>query len=81
VKPEVASAFGLVAHALGAFASASINRYSDFDTENTEEYTLGVNGRLDIERGSNIAGSVQYQAAHRTAHRADLAGRRPRQAG
>lgn len=61
VKPEVAARSNWSRHALGAFASASINRYSDFDTENTEEYTLGVNGRLDIVRGSNVSGSVQYQ--------------------
>lgn len=61
VKPEVAMRSNWSRHALGAFASASINRYSDFDTENTEEYTFGINGRLDVERGSNIAGSLQYQ--------------------
>jgi hypothetical protein len=61
VKPEVAARSNWSRHSLGAFASGSINRYSDFDTENTEEYTVGVNGRLDIERGSNIAGLVQYQ--------------------
>jgi hypothetical protein len=61
VKPEVAARSNWSRHALNAFASASINRYTDFETENTEEYTLGVNGRLDIVRGSNITGSAQYQ--------------------
>jgi hypothetical protein len=61
VKPEVAARSNWSRNALGAFASASINRYSDFDTENTEEYTLGVNGRLDVERGSYISASVQWQ--------------------
>ena len=61
VKPEVALRSNWSRHALGAFASASINRYSDFDTEDTEEYTLGANGRLDVERGSYLAGSLQYQ--------------------
>lgn len=61
VKPEVAARSNWSRHALGAFASASINRYGDFDTENTEEYTVGANGRLDLVRGSNIAGSLQYQ--------------------
>jgi hypothetical protein len=79
VKPEVALRSNWSRHALGAFASASINRYSDFDTENTEEYTLGVNGRLDIERGSNIAGSLQYQALTepRTAPTSPAAARAP----
>lgn len=61
VKPEVAVRSDWSRHALGAFASASINRYTDFDTENTEEYTLGINGRADIVRGSNITGALQYQ--------------------
>ncbi len=61
VKPEVAARSDWSRHALNAFASASINRYSDFDTENTEEYTVGVNGRLDIVRGSNVTGTAQYQ--------------------
>lgn len=62
VKPELAARSNWSRHALGAFASASINRYADFGTEDTEEYTVAVNGRLDIVRGSNISGSLQYQA-------------------
>lgn len=62
VKPEVAARSNWSRHALGAFASSSINRYADFDTENTEEYTLGLNGRLDVERGSYISASLQWQA-------------------
>ena len=62
VKPEVAARSNWSRHALGAFASSSINRYADFDTENTEEYTLGFNGRLDVERGSYVSASLQWQA-------------------
>lgn len=61
LKPEVAARSNWSRNALGAFASAGINRYSDFDTENTEEYTLGANGRLDVERGTYIAASAQWQ--------------------
>jgi hypothetical protein len=62
VKPEVAVRSNWSRHALGAFASAAVNRYADFGSEDTEEYTLAVNGRLDIVHGSNISGSLQYQA-------------------
>lgn len=62
VKPELAVRSDWSRHALGAFASASVNRYADFGSEDTEEYTLAVNGRLDIVRGSNVTGSVQYQS-------------------
>ncbi|MDI1366429.1 MAG: outer membrane beta-barrel protein, partial [bacterium] len=61
VKPEVAARSNWSRNALGAFASASVNRYSNFDTENTEEYTLGVNGRLDVERGAYVSASTQWQ--------------------
>ncbi len=61
VKPEVAVRSDWSQHALGAFASASINRYSDFDNENTEDYTLGLNGRLDVQRGANVAVAAQWQ--------------------
>ncbi len=61
VKPEVAARSNWSRNALGAFASASVNRYADFDTENSEEYTLGVNGRLDVERGTYVSASAQWQ--------------------
>jgi len=61
VKPEVAARSNWSRNALGAFASASVNRYADFDTENSEEYTLGFNGRLDVERGTYISASAQWQ--------------------
>lgn len=62
LKPEVAARSNWSRNALGAFASAGFNRYSDFDTENSEEYTLGVNGRLDVERGAYITASAQWQS-------------------
>lgn len=36
-------------------------RYNDQSKENAEEYTVSANGRIDIERGSNITGNAQYQ--------------------
>ncbi|MFZ0266041.1 outer membrane beta-barrel protein [Caulobacter sp.] len=61
VRPEVALRSNWSRHALGAYAAASFNRHADFSSENTEEYTLGVDGRVDIERGSTIVGSLQYE--------------------
>jgi hypothetical protein len=62
VKPEIAARSNWARHALGFFASGTINRYADNSTENTEEYTVGANGRLDVVGASNIIGSVQYQS-------------------
>jgi hypothetical protein len=61
VKPEVAVRSDWSRHALGFFAGANVIRYTDNDTENAEEYTLAGNGRIDIDRGSNIALSAQAQ--------------------
>lgn len=61
VKPEVAIRSDWSRHALGFFAGANVIRYTDNDTENAEEYTLAGNGRIDIDRGSNIAVTAQAQ--------------------
>jgi hypothetical protein len=61
VKPELAVRSDWSRHALGFFAGGNIIRYADNSSENAEEYTLSANGRIDIERGSNITGSVQTQ--------------------
>lgn len=61
VKPEMAVRSDWSRHALGLFAGGNIIRYSDNSSENAEEYTVSANGRLDIERGSNLTGSVQTQ--------------------
>ncbi|MET3663995.1 hypothetical protein ABIC66_000591 [Caulobacter sp. 1776] len=61
VKPELAVRSDWSRHALGFFAGGNLIRYADHSSENAEEYTLSANGRIDIERGSNITGSVQTQ--------------------
>ena len=61
VKPEVAIRSDWSRNALGFFAGGNVIRYNDQSKENAEEYTLSANGRLDIERGSNVSGSAQYQ--------------------
>jgi len=61
VKPELAVRSDWSRHALGFFAGGNIIRYADNSSENAEEYTLSANGRIDIERGSNITGTVQTQ--------------------
>lgn len=61
VKPEMAVRSDWSRHALGLFAGGNIIRYSDNSSENVEEYTVSANGRVDIERGSNLTGSVQTQ--------------------
>lgn len=61
VKPEVAVRSDWSRHALGFFAGGNVIRYADHGSENTEEYTVSANGRIDVARGSNITGSTQFQ--------------------
>ncbi|WP_297507460.1 outer membrane beta-barrel protein [uncultured Caulobacter sp.] len=62
VKPELAVRSDWSRNALGFFAGGNIIRYGDNSTENAEEFTASANGRIDIERGSNITGQVQTQS-------------------
>lgn len=41
-------------HSLEAFARASVNRYADHSTEDTTDWALGFNGRLDVLRSDVI---------------------------
>ena len=79
VKPELAVRSNWSRHALGFFAGGNVIRYTDNDTEDSEEYTVSANGRIDIQRGSNIAGSVQTQRLiePRTAPTAPTASAKP----
>jgi hypothetical protein len=60
VTPEIAATSDWSRHSLSAYARAALNRYQDFGTEDTDDYGAGVNGRLDILRGTNVAGGVDY---------------------
>lgn len=61
VKPELAVRSDWSRHALGFFAGGNVIRYADNKDENVEEFTVSANGRIDIERGSNLTGSIQTQ--------------------
>ncbi|MCR5879514.1 outer membrane beta-barrel protein [Phenylobacterium sp. J367] len=60
ITPEVNLNSDWSRHALGAYARAVLARYQDNDNENTTDYALGVNGRLDLLRFTNIRGSFDW---------------------
>lgn len=47
-------------NALGAYVSADIARYADFGTENTNNWTVGSSGRLDIGVDTTLSGNASY---------------------
>lgn len=60
VTPEIALNSDWSRHALGAYARTVLNRYQDFDSENTTDYGAGVNGRLDLLRFTTLNGSFDW---------------------
>lgn len=46
-------------HFLEAYARASINRYADRTTENSTDWAVGANGRLDVRRTDVIFGGAE----------------------
>lgn len=48
-------------HSVSAFGRATISRNVDTKSEDTEQYDVGVNGRLDVQRFLNVTGGLEYQ--------------------
>lgn len=47
-------------HALSAYARTALTRHAEFDNENNETWTVAANGRLDVERFTEITGGLEY---------------------
>ena len=51
-------------HALSLNASADFGRYADEGSEDYDDFALGIDGRLDIRRTTNVFGGVGLQELH-----------------
>lgn len=60
VAPEVRLRSNWSRHALGGYVSGTVSRYNDLKSEDTETWSLGGNGRLDIDRSSSLNLNVDY---------------------
>jgi hypothetical protein len=60
VSPEVDLTSQWSRHQLDAYARATINRYVDHTTEDTEDYSVGASGRLDVLRTAQINGGLNW---------------------
>ena len=47
-------------HFLTAYIQGAVDRYADNEDENTEEFSLGASGRIDVSREVNVAGGADY---------------------
>lgn len=51
-------------NAFSIFANADIGQYFDNTRENYEDFNFGMNGRIDLTRGSSISANVGYSDLH-----------------
>jgi hypothetical protein len=47
-------------HELGVHATGTIDRYVDTSSQNFEDFDVGADGRLDIDRTANLTGAFDY---------------------
>lgn len=60
VRPELSVESTWSQNFLSAYVRGSLNRYVDFDSENTDEFGVGTTGRVDVSRQSNIGFGANY---------------------
>ena len=62
VKPEVVVVSKWSRHSVQVFASGNITRFSDRDAENSDDFTIGASGRLDISARSNATAGIKQSS-------------------
>lgn len=60
VTPEVNITSNWSRHMLQAYARSTLNRFQDFDTENTTDYTVGAVGRIDLLRSAQVNAGADW---------------------
>jgi len=60
VTPEIDLVSNWPRHAVNAYARAAFNRYTKATDENTSDYAVGVSGRADLLRFSNVTANVDW---------------------
>lgn len=60
LRPELSMESDWSQNFLSAYVRGSINRYTDQDDENVDEFGLGTSGRIDVNRQSNIGFGADY---------------------
>ncbi|CAN5399452.1 outer membrane beta-barrel protein [soil metagenome] len=64
LRPEVVVESTWSQHFLTAFARGSLNSTPDYSSEDTGEYSFGASGRVDVQRGANIAGGADFASLY-----------------
>lgn len=61
VEPRVDVISNWNRHQLNATARVRLNQYSDWSDESRTDYQIGANGRLDVDRNTEITGRANYE--------------------
>ncbi len=64
VRPSVDVKSNFSSHALNFSASGDFGRYSEFDSENYDDYRVAVDGRYDIGRETALSGNLFHSRFH-----------------
>ncbi|MDA0967545.1 MAG: outer membrane beta-barrel protein [Proteobacteria bacterium] len=64
IKPGLSLKSDWSRHSLNTYANANIGLYNDNDSENYEDFAIGLNGRLDVLRETFITAGVDYKDRH-----------------
>lgn len=60
IQPQITAQSDWNRHSLSVYALANINQFSQHSTENTTDYTVGGNGRLDVDHATQVNGRLNY---------------------
>lgn len=63
IRPELSIESDWNQNFLSAYVRGSLNRYVDFDGENTDEFGVGSAARIDVTQGSNIGLGADYTSS------------------
>lgn len=76
VSPGVAVKSNWNVHALNFSAGADVGRYASHSEENFNDWRVATDGRLDIQRDSNITGGFKFAQLHEGRSSVDQTGAR-----
>lgn len=64
VRPEVAVKSNWSRHAVNLLAKAELNRFAVHDSENTNNYKLAIDGRVDVRHETSVGGGLAWRRDH-----------------
>jgi hypothetical protein len=81
VNPELVATSNWNRHFLSAYVRGGFNRYSDNSTENSDDYGVGADGRIDVTRNTliNAGASFNRSTEPRTSPNSPAAAKEPTQ--